>query len=101
MSDKVCNDPKCFIHGNVSVRGGRLVGVVVSDKGKNTVVVKIERIKRVAKYHRYERRRSKIHAHNPPCIKAKEGDVVLLGETRKLSKTKAWTVMEVLKRVGA
>ena len=93
-----CNDKKCFRHGNVSVRGGRLIGKVVSAKARRTVIVEIEMARRIPKYHRWERRRSKISAHNPPCIRAKEGDVVLLGETRKLSKTKAWTVMEILER---
>lgn len=36
-------------------------------------------------------------AHNPPCIAAKVGDIVAIAETRKLSKTKAWTVLEVIK----
>ncbi len=98
MSDAVCNDKKCFRHGNISVRGSRLVGKVVSAKARRTVIVEIQMVKRVDKYDRWERRRSKIAAHNPPCIKAKEGDIVLIGETRKLSKTKAWTVMEILKR---
>ncbi len=91
-----CNDKKCFIHGDVSVHKGRLIGEVVSNKPKHTVIVEIELVRKVKKYQRLRKKKSHIPAHNPPCINAKVGDKVLLGETRKLSKTKAWTVMKVL-----
>jgi small subunit ribosomal protein S17 len=38
-----------------------------------------------------------MHAHNPPCINAKEGDVVKIAECRPLSKTKKFVVIEVAK----
>ncbi len=37
-----------------------------------------------------------MHAHNPPCINAKEGNIVMIGETRRLSKTKSFAVIEKL-----
>lgn len=89
-----CNDVKCPIHGNVKVRGDILEGVVVSAKPKNTATVMIKRIKKVQKYERYKKERSKLHVHNPPCISAKEGDIVRIGETRKLSKTKNFVILE-------
>jgi len=94
----VCNDKKCPWHGNVRVRGVLLTGRVVKARMKNTVVVEREYLVWVPKYMRYERRRSRIHAHNPPCIGAKEGDVVLIGETRPLAKSVAFVVLGVLKR---
>ena len=90
-----CDDPKCPFHGKLSVRGQVFDGVVVSDKMTDTVVVLREFEKKVPKYERYEKRRSKVHAHNPPCIKAKEGDVVKIAECRPLSKTKSFVVVEV------
>jgi small subunit ribosomal protein S17 len=89
-----CTDPRCPFHGGLKVRGRILEGVVVSDKMQKTVTVAIERMHYVPKYERYERRTSKIHAHNPPCIAAKMGDKVKIAECRRLSKTKAFVVIE-------
>ncbi len=89
-----CSDPRCPFHGNLKVRGRVMEGVVVSDRMQKTVTVAIERLHYVPKYERYERRTSKIHAHNPPCINAKVGDRVKIAECRRLSKTKAFVVVE-------
>jgi small subunit ribosomal protein S17 len=73
---------------------------VVSDKPKKTVTVERQHYHYLKKYERYELRRSRIHAHNPPCINAKPGDKVLIAETRPLSKTKSFVVVAVLQRAG-
>lgn len=99
MNGESCTDRKCPFHGELRTRGRKLEGVVVSDKMDRTVTVQIERVHYVPKYERYERRTSKIHAHNPPCIGAREGDRVVLMECRRLSKTKSFVVVEV-KRGG-
>lgn len=93
-TEVVCNDPKCPFHGHLKTRGRVMEGVVVSDRMQKTVTVAIERLHYVRKYERYERRTSKIHAHNPPCINAKIGDKVRIAECRRLSKTKAFVVIE-------
>ena len=92
-----CDDPHCPFHGHLSVRGQLLDGTVVSSKMDKTVVVQREYLKRNIKFDRYEKRRSKIHAHNPPCINAKEGDKVTIAECRPLSKTKNFVIVEVSK----
>ena len=79
------------------VRGQVLKGVVVSDKMDNTVVVQRTFVKKIAKFERYEKRKTKVHAHNPPCINAKEGDNVTIAECRPLSKTKSYVIIEVAK----
>lgn len=94
---KQCDDPKCPFHGMLSVRGQVLRGTVVSSKMDKTVVVLRTYEKRMPKYERYEKRRSKIHAHNPACINAKEGDKVTIAECRPLSKTKSFVIVEVAK----
>lgn len=91
-----CDDEKCFVHGSLSVRGGRLTGKVVSTKGKHTVVIERSMINYISKYKRWAREHSRISAHNPPCISAKPGNEVRIGETRKISKTKSWTVLQIL-----
>ncbi|MDD4093417.1 MAG: 30S ribosomal protein S17 [Methanothrix sp.] len=94
---KECNDPKCPFHGSLSVRGQVFSCTVVSDKMDNTVVVMRKFEKKATKYERFEKRQSKIHAHNPPCIEAKAGDRVKIAECRPLSRTKSYVVVEVLK----
>lgn len=93
----VCNDRKCPWHGDVRVRGLLLVGRVVKARMRNTAVVEREYSVWISKFKRYEKRRSKIHAHNPPCINAKEGDIVLLGETRPLAKSVSFVILGILK----
>jgi small subunit ribosomal protein S17 len=89
-----CKDPRCPFHGGLKVRGRIVEGVVVSDRMRGTVTVAVERLHLVRKYERYERRTTKIHAHNPPCIGAKAGDKVKIAECRRLSKTKSFVVVE-------
>jgi len=95
--EKACSDPNCPFHGSLPVRGQVFDCKVVSDKMESTVVVLREFEKRDAKFERFEKRRSKIHAHNPPCLDAKVGDSVKIAECRPLSKTKAYVVVEVLR----
>ena len=92
-----CTDRKCAIHGNVETRGRVFEGIVVSDKMQKTVTIEWPRLNFLPKYERYEKRRSKIHAHNPPCLSAKTGDKVRVAECRPLAKTVTFVVIEVLK----
>ncbi len=94
---KECTDPSCPFHGVLPVRGQVLSGIVVSDKMDKTVVVQRAFVKKIAKYERYEKRKTKVHAHNPPCMDAKVGDNVTIAECRPLSKTKSYVVIEVAK----
>ncbi|MCD6529905.1 30S ribosomal protein S17 [Candidatus Bathyarchaeota archaeon] len=91
-----CDDVNCPFHGKLSVRGKVLEGVVVSDKMDKTVIVRRDYLHYVPKYMRYERRHSRIPAHNPPCINAKTGDKVRIMECRPISKTVAFVVVEKL-----
>ncbi len=93
-----CNDKHCFVHGDIKVRGGTLIGKVISNKADKTAVIERHTAKKITKYKRYARTHSKIHAHNPICINAKVGDKVKIAECRKISKTKAWTIVEILEK---
>lgn len=95
MSEK-CEDKNCYVHGTLKVRGARINGIVVSDKGKKTVIVERNISSIMPKYNRICKKRSRVPAHNPLCIHAKTGDKVCIGETKKISKTKAWTVLQVI-----
>ncbi len=81
-----------------SVRGNIFEGKVVSAKAQKTVTVERSLTHYLAKYERYKKIKSKIMAHNPESINAKEGDIVRIGETRKISKTKNFIVMKILSR---
>ena len=61
------------------------------------MTVEIPRSTRHPKYDKIVRTSSKVHAHNE-ANDAKVGDRVLVAETRPLSKTKRWRVVEVLER---
>jgi len=77
-------------------RGRIFKGTVVSDKMHKTVVVEWTVRHYLRKYERYEKRRTKLKVHNPPCMNAKEGDIVRIIECRPLSKTKTFVVIENL-----
>ena len=91
-----CNDVKCPFHGNLSVRGRKFTGIVVSTKMRKTAVIEFNRLHFLKKYERYEKRRTKLKIHNPECINAKDGDIVRVMECRPLSKTKNFVVIEKL-----
>jgi len=92
----VCEDDNCPFHGTLSVRGSVYEGEVKSDSMENTVTVQWSYSQKVPKYERYSRRNTRINAHNPNCINAKEGDRVKIAECRPLSKTKSFVVVEVM-----
>lgn len=89
-----CNDKNCPFHGNLRLRGRSFVGVVTSDKMAKTATIEWTLRKYIPKYERYERRKTKIHAHNPECINAEKGDKVELKESRPLSKTKNFVIIK-------
>jgi len=91
-----CNDKNCAVHGNISVRGNLFTGTVVSAKPSKTAIVERTIVRYVPKYERYKKSKSRITAHNPECINAKEDDVVRIGETRKISKTKTFVVLKIV-----
>jgi small subunit ribosomal protein S17 len=93
--EKECSDVHCPFHGTLPVRGQVITGKVVSDRMMGSVVVRRDYLHLVRKYKRYEKRSSKIHAHNPPCLHAQTGDIVRIAECRPLSKTKTYVVVEV------
>ena len=81
----------------LSTRGRTFVGKVVSAKAQKTVTVEWERRQYIPKYQRYQKKRTRVHAHNPEEIDAMEGDMVKIQETRPISKTKTFIVIEKIK----
>lgn len=80
-------------HGKSRMRTGR----VVSNKMEKTVVIAVDRLVRHRLYKKIVRRTNKFVAHDE--LKCNIGDVVRILETRPISKTKRWRVVEILTRV--
>jgi small subunit ribosomal protein S17 len=70
-------------------------GVVVSNAMDKTIVVKVDTIKAHPRYKKVVRRSAKFHAHDEQNS-ANVGDVVRIVETRPLSKSKHWKLVEVV-----
>ncbi|HUK78908.1 MAG TPA: 30S ribosomal protein S17 [Thermoleophilia bacterium] len=70
-------------------------GVVVSSAMDKTIVVRIDAVRSHDKYRKVVRRTSKLHAHDEHNA-ASVGDVVRVVETRPISATKHWRLLEVL-----
>lgn len=91
---KSCGDRNCPFHGYLPVHKKTMEGVVVSAKMQGTLVVQRDYAHYHKKFMRHERRRSRIPAHHPPCVEAKEGDTVRIAECRPISKTVSYVVVE-------
>ena len=73
------------------------LGIVVSDKADKTITVRIEDARRHRRYEKIVRSTSTLHAHDE-ANDANEGDRVTVIESRPLSRTKRWRLVEVLER---
>lgn len=91
---KSCEDKHCPFHGNIKVRGRTFSGIVVSKDVNKTAKIEFPRLFYLNKYERFEKRRSRIKVHNPPCIDAQIGDKVKVIECRPISKTKNFVIVE-------
>lgn len=91
-----CDDKNCPFHGKLGLRGRFFVGTVVAKDVHKTATVEWPRKYFIPKYERHETRRTRLRVHNPPCINAEIGDSVRIMETRPLSKTKHFVIIENL-----
>ncbi len=72
-------------------------GVVSSDKMDKTITVAVERKVKHPIYGKFVKKTTKFHAHDENN-EAKPGDVVRIMETRPLSKTKRWRLVEIIEK---
>jgi small subunit ribosomal protein S17 len=93
---EVCEDRHCPFHGDARLRGNVFVGTVVASKIKKTATVEKKWRHYIPKYERFEERRSRLRVHNPLCIDAREGERVLIMESRPISKTKKFVIVQKL-----
>jgi small subunit ribosomal protein S17 len=80
-----------------SVAAKERQGIVVSNKGDKSITVRIDIARRHPTYEKIVRRSRTLHAHDERN-EAGEGDVVRIVETRPLSKTKRWRLIDVVEK---
>ena len=87
--------PEEYISAEKKIR--TLQGKVISDKMDKSVTVLLERQVKHPLYKKYIKRSTKLHVHdeNNECSM---GDMVAIRECRPISKTKSWTLVEVIER---
>ena len=93
-----CKDKNCHIHGNLKVRGRSFQGIVTNKLPKR-IAIEFERMIYIRKYERYARKKTKIHARLPDCMKKEinVGDLIKVQECRPLSKIIHFVVVEKIK----
>lgn len=79
-------------------QGRTAQGIVVSNKMDKTITVRVERKVKHPLYGKIMTRSNKFHAHDPEGL-CKEGDLVIIGESRPISKTKSWVLVERLEKI--
>lgn len=80
-----------------SIRGNIFEGKVISTKSRKTITVERILTQYIPKYERYKKIKSKVKAHVITGMHPKEGDIVRIGETRRISKTKNFVLMKIIK----
>jgi small subunit ribosomal protein S17 len=89
--------PLAPVHAPVEGRRRVRQGIVVSDKAAKTITVRIDVARRHRRYEKIVRSSSTLHAHDENND-AHEGDVVRVIESRPLSRSKRWALVDVLER---
>jgi small subunit ribosomal protein S17 len=90
-------EPLAPVHASVEGARRERQGIVVSDKAEKTIVVRIDTARRHRRYEKIVRSSSTLHAHDENND-AHEGDIVRVVESRPLSRTKRWRLVDVLER---
>jgi|SRR3989344_2445651 len=95
-----CADKLCPFHGANKLRlRGRVFQGEVIRKFPGKITVQFERMIKIPKYERYEKRKTNIHARVPDCMKDKFviGDLVQVSETRPVSKMIHFVLNDIIK----
>jgi small subunit ribosomal protein S17 len=90
-------EPLAPVHAPVEGRRRMRQGIVTSDKASKTITVRIDFARRHRRYEKIVRSSTTLHAHDENND-AHEGDVVRVIESRPLSRSKRWALVDVLER---
>ncbi len=96
--EEICTDKQCPIHGSLKLRGRSFKGYVVK-KFPRRVAIEFQRILYVRKYERQIKKRTKIHARLPDCMRRdiEIGDYIKVKECRPLSKIIHFAVVKKIR----
>ncbi|CAJ1008432.1 putative RibosomalS17 N-terminal/Ribosomal protein S17 [Leishmania naiffi] len=94
-------DRKCPFTSNVVIRGRILRGIVHSTKMHRTIIIRRNYLHFIKKYQRYQKRHKSLAVHCSPAFDPKQGDEVVVGQCRPLSKTIRYNVLEVVSKSSA
>ncbi len=98
----VCKDRLCPKHGDkkLKMRGRTFQGKVIKIL-PGRVSIQFERMLKLSKYERYEKRKTKVHARLPDCMQSEVavGDLIEIAETRPISKMIHFVISKVVKKV--
>merc|ERR1712046_393857 len=86
--------------GKVNIRGKLITGVIKTTKMKNTVIIRKDYLHYIKKYNRFEKRHKNTPVHVSPAFRVKQGDEILAGQCRPLSKTVRFNMLKVLRAAG-
>ena len=86
-----------MIEQSTQAQSRTIVGKVVSDKMDKTIVVQVDRKIKHPLYGKYINRTSKMYAHDGEN-QCKIGDLVMIANSRPLSKTKHWVLVKVIEQ---
>ena len=102
--ETACKDRLCPKHGNkkLKMRGRMFQGKVVKVL-PGRVSISFERMLKLPKYERFEKRKTKIHARLPDCMQNEVavGDLIEIAETRPISKMIHFVVSRVVRKLEA
>ena len=82
---------------NNTIQKRKLTGTVVSDKMNKTRVVSIERLRKHARYEKFYKVTTRFKAHDENN-QYKTGDVVIMEESRPISRDKRWVIIKLVER---
>ena len=94
LAMKNCSDRHCPFHAHWKLRGRVFTGTIIKKDAHHTVTIEWPRLYYLKKYERFEKRRTRVKAHNPLCINAEIGNHVKIMESKPISKTKAFVIIE-------
>ena len=87
------------MQSNVRPKRKKRIGTVISDKMDKTITVRVERVAMHHLYNKLVRTATKFKVHDEKD-EAGMGDTVVIEETRPLSKTKRWRLVEITKKAS-
>ena len=80
----------------MNIRGKLITGVIKTTKMKNTVIIRKDYLHYIKKYNRFEKRHKNTPVHVSPAFRLKQGDEILAGQCRPISKTVRFNVLKVI-----